>query len=79
MALGEDKRPEANRHFDFRPSALQHHTQCEFEDEVSLPTLAEYRLVANEISDAMSNSRVKGKVINSEEPLILYCDKHLYD
>jgi len=38
--------------------------------------LAEYRVVADSISDAKPNSQINGEAINSEELLILYCDKH---
>jgi hypothetical protein len=47
MTLAEDKRPEANRHIKLRPHALQRHTRLEYEVDVSLSTLAEYRLFAD--------------------------------
>jgi len=76
MTLAEDTRPEANWQIDLRLYALQRHTWCEYETDVSLSTLAEYQLFADLISDAMLNSHITGKAINSEELLILYCDKH---
>jgi hypothetical protein len=47
MTLAEDKRLEANRLIEFRPYALQRHTWCEYEVDMSLSMLAEYRLVAD--------------------------------
>jgi hypothetical protein len=47
MTLAEDKRPEANRLIELRLYALQRHTQCEYEVDVLLSTLAEYPLVAD--------------------------------
>jgi hypothetical protein len=75
MTLAEDKRPEANQLIEFRPYALQRHTPSEYKVDVSLSTLAENRFVAEYISDAMPNSH-SGEAVNSEELLILYCDKH---
>ena len=42
---------------------------------MSLYTLGEYRLVTDEISDAMPNTQINGEAINSEELFILYCNK----
>ena len=47
MTLAEDKRSEANWLIELRPYALQHQTRHEYEVDVSLSTLAEYRLVTH--------------------------------
>jgi hypothetical protein len=69
ITLAEDMTPEANRLIELRPHALQHQIHTKYEIDMSLSTLAEYRLVANSISDAMPNSHIKGEAIHSEELL----------
>jgi len=63
LTLAEDKRPEANWPIVLRPHASQRHTN------ILLPMLAEYLLVADEISDAMPNSHIEGEAMNCEELL----------
>jgi hypothetical protein len=47
MTFGEDTRSEAYWLIEIRPYALQRNTRCEYEVDVSLSTLAVYRLVAD--------------------------------
>jgi hypothetical protein len=52
MTYAEDKRPEGIRLIGLRPYALHGHTQSEYQHDLSLSTLAEYRFVASVNNDS---------------------------
>jgi len=65
--LAEDKGPEATLLIELSQNALQHHSCYKYGVDMLWSTLAEYPLVADSISDSMTNSQINGEVLNSEE------------
>jgi hypothetical protein len=63
MTLVEDTNPKPNWLIELKLYALHNYTGYEYEVDLSLSTLAEYRLVGNEISGAMPNSLIHGEAM----------------